>query len=286
VLRCRKSESERFPGAVDTYTLEALRRDGKALQAATSHYLGQGFARAFDVRYTSRDGREEYPYATSWGATTRLVGGVVMAHGDDRGLRLPPRVAPQQVVIVPILREEERADVLQAAAAVADELRAAAVRVRVDDRPEYRPGFKFNEWELKGVPVRIEIGGHDLAAGVVTIVRRDTGEKQQIRVPRAAVAIGELLCDVQGSLSQAAREELERRTLRDPSSYDEMIEYLRKAAGFVAAWCGRRECEVRVKDDSSATIRCLPLNEHSAQSGACACCGRPAVTAAVWAQAY
>src|SRR6185436_2146614 len=179
VLRGRKSESERFPGAEDTYTLEALMRDGRALQTATSHYLGQGFARAFDVRYTGRDGSEQYPYATSWGASTRLVGGVVMAHGDDRGLRLPPRVAPQQVVIVPIVREDDRAEVLQAAAAVADELRAAGVRVRVDDRAEYRPGFKFHEWELKGVPVRVEIGGRDLGEGTVTVARRDTGDKQQ-----------------------------------------------------------------------------------------------------------
>jgi prolyl-tRNA synthetase len=287
VLRGRKSESERFPGAVDTYTLEALMRDGKALQAATSHYLGQGFARTFDVRYTGRDGSDKYPYATSWGATTRLVGGVVMAHGDDHGLRLPPRVAPQQVVIVPIFREEDRSDVLQAATAVADELRAAAVRVRVDDRPEYRPGFKFNEWELKGVPLRIEIGGRDLAAGAVTVARRDTGDKQQIPLPHVAVAIHDMLSYVQASLFDSARDEQERRTLCDPSGYDEMIEYLRKAGGFVAApWCGRTECEVRIKDDSSATIRCLPLNEQPAQCGACACCGRPAVTTAVWAQAY
>jgi prolyl-tRNA synthetase len=287
VLRGRKSESERFPGAVDTYTLEALMRDGKALQSATSHYLGQGFARAFDVRFTGRDGGDAYPYATSWGATTRLVGGVVMAHGDERGLRLPPRVAPQQVVIVPIFREEDRADVLQAAAAVADELRAAAVRVRVDDRPEYRPGFKFNEWELKGVPLRIEIGGRDLAAGVVTVARRDTGEKQRIATSRVAAAIVELLSDVQASLFRDALDERERRTLRDPSGYGEMIEYLRDAAGFVAApWCGRRECEARVKDDSSATIRCLPLGQLPLESGACVCCGRPAPSIAFWAQAY
>jgi prolyl-tRNA synthetase len=287
VLRGRKSESERFPGAVDTYTLEALMRDGKALQAATSHYLGQGFARTFDVRYTGRDGSEQYPYATSWGASTRLVGGVVMAHGDNGGLRLPPRVAPQQVVIVPIFREEDRAHVLRAAVALGDELRTAAVRVRVDDRPEYRPGFKFNEWELKGVPLRVEIGGRDLAAGVVTVARRDSGHKQQIPIAGVAGAIVELLDDVQASLFQTARDELERRTLRDPRGYDEMIEYLREATGLVAApWCGRGECEVRVKDESSATIRCLPLNEQAEQSGACACCGRSAVTAAVWAQAY
>src|SRR4051812_5320374 len=224
VLRGRKSESERFPGAVDTYTLEALMRDGKALQAATSHYLGQGFPRAFDVRYTGRDGSDQYPYATSWGASTRLVGGVVMTHGDDRGLRLPPRVAPQQVVIVPIFRADDRADVLRAAAAVADDLRSAAVRVRVDDRPEHRPGFKLNEWELKGVPLRIEIGGRDLAAGVVTVARRDTGEKQQLPVAGAAVAIRELLSEVQASLFEAARHERERRTLRDPSGYDELVE--------------------------------------------------------------
>jgi prolyl-tRNA synthetase len=286
VLRGRKSETERFPGAVETYTLEALMRDGKALQAATSHYLGQGFARTYGVRFAGRNGSEEYPYATSWGATTRLVGGVVMAHGDDRGLRLPPRVAPQQVVIVPIVRADDRADVLQSAGAIADELRATAIRVRVDDR-EYRPGFKFNEWELKGVPLRLEIGGRDLASGAVTVARRDTGEKQQIPVSRAGVAIDEMLKDVQASLFQAARDEQERRTLRDPTGYDEMIEYLRDAAGLVAApWCGRSECELRVKEDSSATIRCLPLDDEPAQPRTCVCCDGSAVTTAVWAQAY
>jgi prolyl-tRNA synthetase len=210
-----------------------------------------------------------------------------MAHGDDVGLRLPPRVAPHQVVIVPIVRDEDRTDVLQAAAAIADDLRAAGVRVRVDDRPDYRPGFKFNEWELKGVPVRVEIGGRDLAAGAVTVARRDTAGKQQIPLPRVAVAIGEMLSDVQASLFRAARDERERRTLRDPSGYDDMIEYLRAAGGFVAAsWCGRGECEARVKDDSSATIRCLPLTEHAAPATTCVCCGRPAVAEAVWAQAY
>jgi prolyl-tRNA synthetase len=286
VLRGRKTESERFPGAVETYTLEALMRDGKALQAGTSHYLGQGFARTYDVRYTGRDGADMYPYATSWGASTRLVGGLVMAHGDDQGLRLPPRVAPQQVVIVPIAREGEN-EVPEAAAAVADELRAAGVRVHVDDRPEHRPGFKFNEWELKGVPLRVEIGGRDLAAGVVTVARRDTSEKKQVTLLEVAPTIDELLGQVQASLFDSARDERERRTLRDPRSYDEMIEYLRDAAGFVVApWCGRSECEVRVKEDSSATIRLLPLDEEPPQSRTCICCGRPAETTAVWAQAY
>jgi prolyl-tRNA synthetase len=258
VLRGRKSESERFPGAVDTYTLEAMMRDGS----------------------------EQYPYATSWGASTRLVGGVVMAHGDDRGLRLPPRIAPQQVVIVPIVRGDDDAGVLQAAAAVADELRAAGVRVRVDDRPEYRPGFKFHEWELKGVPLRVEIGDRDLAAKAVTVARRDSGEKQTIPLPHLRERVGELLADVQTSLFRAARDEQEGRTLRDPSDYDELIEYLRDAGGFAASsWCGRRECEARVKDESSATIRCLPLAEQRTE-GTCICCGRKAVSPAVWAQAY
>jgi len=287
VVRGRKSESERFPGAVDTYTLEALMRDGKALQTATSHYLGQGFPRAFGVRYTGRDGREHHPYATSWGATTRLVGGVVMAHGDDRGLRLPPRVAPHQVVIVPIVRDDDRAEVLRLAAAVADELRTADVRVRLDDRSEVRPGFKFNEWELKGVPLRIELGSRDLATGAVTVSRRDTGEKQQIPLARVTAAVAELLSDVQASLLESARAELERRTLRAPGGYNELIEYLRDAVGFVAApWCGREECEAQVKDDSSATIRCLPLDEQQPERGDCVCCGRSAATTAMWAQAY
>ena len=288
VLRGRKSESERFPGAVDTYTLEAMMRDGKALQAATSHYLGQGFARAFDVRYTGRDGSEHYPYATSWGASTRLVGGVVMAHGDDRGLRLPPRVAPQQVVIVPIFRDDERAEVLQAAAAVADELRAAGVRVRVDDRPEHRPGFKFNEWELKGVPLRIEIGRRDLAAAAVTVARRDTGEKQQIPLPRVAGAIERAARRRPGVALRDARDEQERRTLRDPSSYDEMIEYLRERRrvrrGAVVRpqrVRGARQGRQR-RDDPLPAAR----TSNRPRPGACVCCGRPAAAAAVWAQAY
>jgi prolyl-tRNA synthetase len=190
-------------------------------------------------------------------------------------------------VIVPILRDEDRADVLRVAAAVADELRAAGIRVRVDDRPEVRPGFKFNEWELKGVPLRIELGSRDLAAEAATVARRDTGEKQQIPLPRMVGAVAELLGDVQASLFESARDELERRTLRAPSGYDELLDYLREASGFVAApWCGSTECEAQVKDDSSATIRCLPLDEQSTQTGECVCCGRSAATSAVWAQAY
>ncbi|HET7554884.1 MAG TPA: His/Gly/Thr/Pro-type tRNA ligase C-terminal domain-containing protein, partial [Gaiellaceae bacterium] len=291
VLRGRKTDSERFPGAVETYTLEALMRDGKALQAATSHYLGQGFARIYDVRFTGRYGGEHHPFATSWGATTRLVGGLVMAHGDDRGLRLPPRVAPVQVVIVPIVREGEGegegAGVMAAATALAEELRTAGVRVRVDDRPEHRPGFKFNEWELKGVPLRVELGGRDLAAAAATVARRDTGAKEQLPLAGLAGAVAVLLDGVQASLFASAHEERERRTLRDPAGYDELIAYLRDAHGFVvASWCGGSDCEARVKADSSATIRCLPLDLQPGERAACACCGRPAAASAAWAQAY
>jgi prolyl-tRNA synthetase len=286
VLRGRKSASERFPGAVETYTLEALMRDGKALQAATSHYLGQGFPRAFDVTFTGRDGRPQHPYATSWGATTRLVGGVVMAHGDDAGLRLPPAVAPHQVVIVPIVRDDDRADVLAAAGAVADDLRSTGIRVRLDDREGYRPGFKFHEWELKGVPCRVEIGARDLAAGAVPVARRDTGARITLAPAALAGELGRLLADIQRAMFASALEEQDRRTAR-PGSYDEMIADLRAARGFArAAWCGGAACEARVKDESSASIRVLPLDEQPAPSERCICCGRPAESLAVWAQAY
>jgi prolyl-tRNA synthetase len=281
VLRGRKSERERFPGAVDTYTLEALMRDGKALQSATSHYLGQGFAEAFGVRFAGRDGTQQVPYATSWGASTRLVGGVVMAHGDKRGLRLPPRVAPHQVVVVPI-----GDGAAAAAAALEAELRAAGIRVRLDDRDEHRPGFKFHEWELKGVPVRLELGARDLAAGVVTVARRDTGAKAELPLGGVVAAVTELLDDVQATLFREACDERERRTLRDPDGYGELLEFLRAGTGFAEApWCGSAECELRVKEESSATIRCLPLDARTVR-GACAVCGRPATETAVWAQAY
>jgi prolyl-tRNA synthetase len=286
VLRGRKSASERFPGAVETYALEALMRDGKALQAATSHYLGQGFPRAFGVTFTGRDGGQQHPYATSWGATTRLVGGVVMVHGDDAGLRLPPAVAPHQVVIVPIVHEDDRAEVLAAAGAVAAELRSAGVRVRLDDREGHRPGFKFHEWELKGAPCRVEIGARDLAGGTVTVARRDTGVKTTVALTALAGEVAPLLADIQRSLFASALAEREQRTVH-PESYDEMIAYLREASGFArAGWCGGAECEARVKAESSATIRVLPLDEGPGSSERCICCSRSAESIAVWAQAY
>jgi prolyl-tRNA synthetase len=281
----RKSASQRFPGAVETYCLEGLMRDGKSLQAGTSHYLGQNFARAYDVRFLGRDGSQEYPYATSWGVTTRLIGGVIMTHGDDRGLRLPPRLAPVQVVVVPIYRSDgERAAVLEAAAQLAGSL--AEVRVKVDDREEHRPGYKFNEWELKGVPVRIEIGPREVEERKVALARRDLGTKAIVGWDALAEVVPKTLEEVQRGLLDQAAVFQEEHTFR-PGSYDELIAIMRSAEGGFAetGWCGDPACEERVKADTKATIRLLPV-EHVVPGVPCLVCGRPATEWATWAIAY
>jgi prolyl-tRNA synthetase len=286
VLRGRKSPRERFPGAVETFTIEALMRDGKALQAGTSHYLGQNFARAYDVRFTDRSGKLQYAYATSWGASTRLVGGLIMTHGDDAGLRLPPAVAPHQVVVVPVTGGDGQGRVLEAAAALAAALRDAGVRVRVDDREEQRPGFKFNEWELKGVPVRAELGGRELAAGAVTLVRRDTGAREQQPLDGAPQRVRDLLSGIQAGLLGEARARVAAQTLEAPPSYEVTREFLAEAGGFaIAGWCGDAACEERVKTETKATIRVLTL-EPEAPARPCTVCGAAATETATWAQAY
>ena len=284
VLRGRKSAAERFPGAVETFTLEALMRDGKALQAATSHYLGDGFARTYGVRYTARSGEEAYPFATSWGITTRLVGALIMAHGDDRGLRLPPAVAPHAVVVVPIFKDDDRARVLEAAEATAGRLRAAGIRVSLDDR-DARPGFKFADWELKGAPLRLDLGTRDLASGLVTLVRRDTLTSESVSMDALEPVVSGLLSSIQSELSAQARARRAAQTFH-PVTLAEMEELLRAAAGFATAgWCGSNECETRVKERTAATIRRLPLAPERFD-GACIVCGRPAAERATWAQAY
>ncbi|HMC80828.1 MAG TPA: proline--tRNA ligase [Acidimicrobiia bacterium] len=282
----RKSASERFAGAVETFTMEALMRDGRALQAGTSHYLGQNFARAYDVRFLGRDGREEYAYASSWGVSTRLVGGLIMAHGDDAGLRLPPALAPVQVVVVPIYRtDEEKSTVLEAVGSLAQALRDAAVRVQVDDREEHRPGYKFNEWELKGVPVRLEIGPRDLERSEVVLYRRDLRQKSPVPLEGLARHVPGLLDQIQAELFDQAAAFREERTFR-PKTYDELQAFVKDPGGFVEAlWCGSPECEDRVKADTRATIRLLPLDPVFPE-GACIVCGKPATEWAVWAQAY
>jgi len=284
MLAGRKSAAERFPGAVETFSMEALMRDGKALQSGTSHYLGQNFSRAYDVQFQGRDNELEYAYATSWGVSTRLLGGVIMAHGDDRGLRLPPALAPRQLVIVPIYKNvEERARVLEAADALASDL--VGVRVEVDERDEHRPGFKFNEWELKGVPMRVELGPRDLDEGRAPVYRRDTGEKEPWALADIPRRVSTTLDNIQDELYAQALAFRDEHTIR-PSTYDEMREFLAAAEGFaIAPWDGDPETEAKVKADTKATIRCLG-REPGGVDGACIVSGKPAAEQAVFAQAY
>jgi prolyl-tRNA synthetase len=282
--RGRKTATERFPGAVETYTLEALMRDRKALQAGTSHYLGQNFSKAYDVRFLGRDGKRQHPHATSWGVTTRLVGAVVMTHGDDRGLRLPPALAPVQVVIVPIFRtDEERSRVLEVAGRIRNEL--GDTRVRIDDRDDVRPGNKFNHWELRGVPVRVELGPRDLDAERATLVPRLTGEKEEVPLSGLPSRIPAALDESQRGLYEDARAFRDRHTFR-PKDMGEMSSLLENPGGFmVAPWCGSDECEAKVKAETRATIRFLPL-ERTDPGGPCIVCGSPGTEEAAWAQAY
>jgi prolyl-tRNA synthetase len=283
VLRGRKTPGERFPGARETFTTEAMMRDRKALQAATSHYLGDEFSRAYEVSYTGRDGAQHHPFAASWGASARLVGGVVMTHGDGRGLKLPPAVAPHQVVIVPIA--PERSEVAAAAAAVAATLRTAGVRVKVDERRHVRPGAKFFEWELKGVPVRLDVGLRDLAGGRVTLVRRDRDVREEVSRDNVPARVDEVLRAIQLGLLSDARSFLDRHTRRI-TDRDEMVEFLANAQGFaVTAWCGSAACEAEIKAETSATIRCLTVDPEDPRAP-CPVCGRPGVELATWAQAY
>jgi prolyl-tRNA synthetase len=280
----RKSESERFAGAVETLTMEALMRDRKALQAGTSHYLGQNFSKAYGVKFLGRDNEEHFAEATSWGVSTRLVGGVIMTHGDDKGLRLPPSLAPHEVVIVPIYKsDDERSLVMDAVKALVGALQGR--RVKVDDREGYRPGFKYNEWELKGVPVRIEIGPKDIAQGHAMIARRDTGEKEPVPEPGIPMRVGELLEEIQARLLADASSFRDEHTFT-PKDYDEFKGLITDPGGFLqGGWCGRRECEDKVKADTKATIRYLPLDPEPAE-GACLVCGEAATERATWAVAY
>jgi prolyl-tRNA synthetase len=285
VLRGRKSARERFPGAVETFTTEAMMRDRKALQAATSHYLGDDFARAYGVTFTGSDGARHHPFATSWGASSRLVGGVIMTHGDDRGLRLPPAVAPHQAVVVPIEPGNGDGRVAEAAAALCAGLRAAGVRVRLDDRDHLRPGAKFYEWELKGVPLRLELGARDLDAGLVTVVRRDADGRSQLSLDGVATAVPDLLVEIQRSLFEQALAFQHAHTAHIDDR-EQLFAYLSAGRGFaVAPWCGRESCETEVKASTSATIRLLTLDAED-PGAPCAVCGRPGTETATWAQAY
>jgi prolyl-tRNA synthetase len=289
-----KTDSERFPGAVRTYACEALMQDNRALQAGTSHMLGQNFARQFDLRFQTETGGEDYAYNTSWGVSTRLVGGLVMTHGDDGGLILPPRLAPVQVVIIPIYRsDEERSLTLDKAGSIAAGLRDAGVRVHVDARDNMKPGPKYYEWERKGVPIRIEIGPRDIEKSQAMVVLRSTPGDLQRKEPVAEAGlrsvIPERLDTLQHGLLAAAVRRREDNSHRGITDYSEMRERIDRDGGFYyAGWCGSADCEQQVKEETKATIRVLPLEEFrsSAAPARCVVCGGASQAEAVWARAY
>jgi prolyl-tRNA synthetase len=286
VVKGVKTPNERFAGAEDTYCIEALMQDGKALQAGTSHFLGQNFAKAFDVKFLSKENKQEYVWATSWGVSTRLIGALVMAHSDDDGLVLPPRIAPLQVVIVPIYKGDEQR---QKVGAKADEimagLKALGIRVKYDDNDNARPGWKFAEYELKGVPVRLALGARDLENNLVEIARRDTKEKQSISIDGAVAHIQQLLVDIQQNLFNKAKTYREEHT-SDAETWEEFVRLLDEKGGFVAAhWDGTPETEDAIKEKTKATIRCIPLNNKQ-EEGNCILTGKPSAQRVLFARAY
>jgi prolyl-tRNA synthetase len=286
VFKGRKSAGERFPGAVETYCIEGLMRDTKALQCGTSHFLGQNFAKAYDVTFLNADGELEHAWATSWGFSARMVGAVIMAHGDDAGLRLPPAVAPVQVVIIPIYRtDEERASVLGIADRLCADLAGQQIRARVDDRDQHRPGYKFADWELKGVPIRIELGPRDVAADRVVVVSRLDGAKEEIATGAAAAGMAERLASVQDALLADALA-FRDANVHEITSFDAFAAGVEEVGGFWrGAWCGDADCEAQVAAKTKATIRFLPI-EREDPGGACVHCGNGGTEIATWARAY
>ncbi len=289
VITGLKTESEKFAGALRTYTIEALMADGRALQAGTSHNLGQHFARVFDIQFLDRSGELKYAWQTSWGVSTRLIGAIIMVHGDDRGLKLPPRVAPVQVVVVPIITKKQRETVLQKCAETGERL-SPPVRVKLDLREEYSPGWKFNEWEMKGVPLRLEIGPRDIEKGGVTAVRRDTGEKLFLPQEDLPARVDSLLAEIQDNLFNLA-DRFRRDNTHRPSSYEEFTSLLEEKRGLILAnWCGEESCEDGVKNKTRATIRCIPFAEDAEngnmEAGPCIYCGREKGTPVYFARAY
>jgi prolyl-tRNA synthetase len=286
VIKGVKSANERFAGAVDTYCIEAMMQDGKALQAGTSHFLGQNFAKAFDVKFTGKDGKLEYVWATSWGVSTRLMGALVMTHSDDKGLVIPPKLAPFQVVIVPIYRsDEEFSNVSEVAEKIKKELQKNGITVKFDNRDTYKPGFKFAEHEFRGVPIRIAIGPRDIENGTVEIARRDTLEKEVLQMNDLSNKISHLLDQIQNALYVKALERREALTHR-ADTWDDFVKLLDGPGGFIYAhWDGTPETEEKIKELTKATIRCIPL-ENKMESGFCILSGKPSEQRVVFARAY
>jgi prolyl-tRNA synthetase len=286
IIKGLKTESERFAGALETYSIEALMQDGKALQAGTSHFLGQNFAKAFDVKFTDKEGKLDYVWATSWGVSTRLMGALIMTHSDDNGLVLPPNLAPDQVVIIPIYRNEEQlADASEVAEQLMTELRSNGIRVKFDNRDTYKPGWKFNEYEFKGVPVRVAIGPKDVENGTVEIARRDTLSKELVPKKNATDKIVALMTEIQENLyNRAVQYRAENTTV--VSGYEEFKEVLDTKGGFILAhWDGTNETEELIKNETKATIRCIPLDDDN-EPGSCMVTRKPSARKVLFAKAY
>lgn len=284
VVAGRKSNREKFAGALRTYAVEALMSDGRALQAGTSHNLGQHFAKVFNITFMDQDDQLKYVWQTSWGASTRMIGALIMVHGDDRGLRLPPRMASIQAVIVPILSKKAREKVLEASRALA-ELLKGCLRLKLDDREEYSPGWKYNEWEMKGIPVRIELGPRDLEKNQAILVRRDTGVKEAVSLDDLPHRLPLMLEEIQQNMYRQALNFREANT-RTGSDYSHFTEIMDNEKGFyVASWCGKDECELKAKNDTKATIRCIPF-QTELKYKTCLICGEKAAETVYFARAY
>ena len=282
VLKGRKTEKEKFAGAEATYTVETLMHDGRAIQAGTSHYFGQNFTKPFDIKFQNREGKEEYPYQTSWGISTRLIGATIMAHGDNRGLKLPPRVAPIQVVVVPVMMKKQ--GVVEKATQVYEELKEE-FRAEIDLRENYTPGYKFNDWELRGVPIRIELGPRDIENNVCIIVRRDTLEKETIDLEKLNEKIKETLEDIQKNMYEECKKIREERTTI-ASNLDEFIKNIEGKQGYIKTmWCGKEECENKIKELTGAHSRCIPFTQENL-GNKCVCCGDNADIMVVWGRQY
>jgi len=285
VVKGVKSESERFAGAIDTYTIEAMMQDGKALQAGTSHFLGQNFGKAFDVTFTDKDGKIDYAWATSWGLSTRMVGALIMCHSDDNGLVLPPALAPTQVVIVPIYKNaEQMAAVSEKANAIANGLKAAGVSVKYDDDDTKKPGWKFAEYELKGIPVRLALGARDLENGTIEVMRRDTLEKETLPIDNIVEHVKSLLDDIQKNIYKKAFD-LRASRIINVDTYDYFKEKIEQGYFIMAHWDGTSETEARVQEETKATIRCIPFDSDKTP-GKCMVTGKPSAQRVLFARAY
>ncbi len=282
VVRGRKTDKEKFAGAEATYTIEALMHDGKALQSGTSHNFGDGFAKAFGIQYTDKENKLQYVHQTSWGMTTRLIGAIIMVHGDDSGLVLPPKVAPVQVMVIPIQQRKE--GVLEKAAEMKEALAAAGLRVKLDDTDK-SPGWKFAEQEMRGIPLRIELGPKDIENGTCVMVRRDTREKIEVSLAEAPAKAAELMDVIQKDMFERARAHRDSH-ITDVTSYGAFKDAVEHKPGFIRAmWCGDEACEIKIKEDTTATSRCMPFAQEQI-SDVCVCCGKPAHKLVYWGKAY